>query len=406
MKVLIFGRGFAGLSLALELLNRGHEVQVAGVGTAQSWVAHPLRPASAAAVGMSSNKGHFWADTDLFELKLKGHRGLESWLKRVESAAEMKIPRFSGRVFEPFFNRREYEYLHERIFHTNPTGFYRNRIVPWQGIKPDLDGTSFGLTPLGAFEYFDDLWFDPKSCLTALERSIMRCGGQIVDGSIETLEWMGDRYGKIRSRIRLIPHGTVYLSDSDQIVLACGSHINDVLNKISPGFLLPIRICSGTTLRYRSPSALRTGWALRVKKTNFVAYGDGIIVGSSSINHNISRHDELASQQCKHEMDHYSASTHHLLESMTSRVQLIEKIWGARVRTNDRYPLIGPLIELSDKISIPIQPHVIKRLWIFTGMYKNGLQLSWLLAKNLADSIELSGGAIISNKLSLKRLIQ
>jgi glycine/D-amino acid oxidase-like deaminating enzyme len=403
VKVLICGRGFSGLSLALEMLTRGHQVVVAGMGISLDSKEQNLRPASLAAVGISSNKGHFLADSDLFELKLRGHRGLQSWINSLELTSSQRIPMFRSQVFEPFFNKEEYGYLHERIFHGNPSGFYLNRIISYQEFAKNIGGTSLLMEPLGAFQYVEDLWFDPHSCLRALEIAILKLGGQIVNGALEGLVWAGDKYGKVRCRIRLNPHDTTYFCDVEQIVLACGSYTNDTLNRINLGVKLPFRLCSGSTLNYKMQSNSEKKWALRIKKNNIVAYNNELIVGSSSVNHVSDYHSQIDFK--KSEQEQYLSQINHQLEKMFRELEWSHQIWGVRLRTNDRYPVMGSLTEISDQVEIKIDSCIIQRLWIFTGMYKNGLQLSWLLAKDLADALEFPITKAIDRRLSLKRIM-
>lgn len=401
LKIAILGRGFAGLSLAWEMQLRGHQVVVVGVGAKERGHGSALRPASYAAVGISSIKGHFLPDSLLFSVKLKAHAGLEGWLQQVERCAGIPIPRFKGRIFEPFYEAEEFIALHERIYHGNPTGLYRNRIVGSEDLCNLLQGARIQVSPLGAFEFFEDLWFDPQRCLEALEVSILKKGGTIVEGCLEKIgEVEGDQ---LTCLIRPLEEKQLVKLVADRIVFACGSHTNDALKKVGPNLSLPVHLCTGVTLNYNHQASLGAYIGLRHKKTNTIVFNNKLIVGSSSINHLSQYHQLLPLKVEEKEGNQYLEEIDPKIKKMGCLDDAIKIRWGARLRAKDRYPVMGPLMELGYQTD-KIHSTLLSGIWIFTGLYKNGLQISWLLARELATAIEKSATNILNPRFSLRRL--
>ena len=414
LKILILGRGFAGLSLAWELIHRGHKVVVVGHGVSSYSSEHNRHPASCAAVGVSSLKGHFLADSALFAAKLASHHGLESWLQGIEVFSKRHIPRFKGSVFEPFFNCREFQYLHERIFHGNPTGLYRNRIVDSKEFREKISLEWKEAHPLGAFEYYNDLWFDPAVCLEALEKAIRSKGGQIIDGLLNGISLQVQQNSKAKSQeeknilkcaIQLLMGTESMFCETQHMVLACGSYLNDVLFKLDAGFSLPVSLCSGSTLTYKSTYNNYSSWGLRIKKTNFIFSNSQVIVGSSSFNHDIGRHSLLEGLIPKSGFEEYKMTKDEQLAHVVGEeVKLSRFQWGARLKAKDRSPIIGSLVQLANNVSMAFPKEILPKIWIFSGLYKNGLQVAWWLAKNLSDEIEGQKNKIVMQDFSIKRL--
>ena len=65
--------------------------------------------------------------------------------------------------------------------------------------------------------------------------------------------------------------------------------------------------------------------------------------------------------------------------------------FGLRLRTKDRAPVCGRLSGFAD------------RIWVFSGFYKNGLQLAPLMAADLAQAIASNDETVISKQCIASR---
>lgn len=426
MKILILGRGFAGLSFAREIQQLGHDAIVIGnpLGIHRS-TSHPEKrtfeghaAASRAAVGISSLKGHFLPQTRMFEEKIRGHEGLGKWLAQISADSGIPIPFFRGPIFEAYFSSKEFEHLHERIFHSNFHGFYKNHLLEASEFLQLFAGRkSLMASPLGAFQFYDDLWFDPSQCLNSLESAIIKNGGIIITGSFQHLIFKDKNPldtispGRLTSFVDTSDYpGSQPLSlNHDHLVIACGSSTNDILNLLECP-TINLSLCTGvTTVSSSHQTSSTPPWFLRYKKTNIVGLKEALIYGSTSLNKNLpglkslppsSINDDIICSDLKNDLE---------ISNLIGRPRVTEHLWGARVRTKDRSPVLGNLAMLyNSKTGSQFRsyPHfVLNNIWIMTGFYKNGLQLSWIFAQKLAQALLKNAPEVIEKDFSLSRLI-
>lgn len=415
MQFVILGRGFGGLSIGWELQQQGHQVTVVGMpyqgglgdlGKAafQSFIGIP---ASRAAIGVSSLKGHFLPQTKMFREKILGHQGLFPWVDQISRVSGIQVPFFRGSLFEPFFTKTEFAHLHERIFHGNFHGFYKNQILTPQEFQESYLGWSeLKKTALGAFQFFDDLWFDPGRCLDALEAAIAKKGGQIIPGSFKALN-SPKKDGRASIKVTIQSESQEIVLSCDQMVIACGSSTNDILTTLKvPN--LPLSLCTGvTSITLDLSQRCQSPWSLRIRKTNIVGYETTLRYGSSSFNKKASSLNQLASNDQAQDIDDTEKAHSSEIFNLINRPQNVSYLWGARVRTKDRAPMLGNLKMLCDHqmftSSNDYPTSLLENVWIITGFYKNGLQLSWSFAQKLAAAMIAKKADLIEDEFSLIR---
>ncbi len=416
MQFVVLGRGFAGLSVAWELQQKGHQVTVVGISPESEddpgsgdLPSLARGSASRAAIGVSSLKGHFLPQTKMFREKILGHQGLSHWIDQIIRVSGIQIPFFRGALFEPFFNKMEFTHLHERIFHGNFHGLYKNKILTPQEFERSYPGwRDLKKPPLGAFQFFDDLWFDPGRCLDALEVAISKIGGQIIPGSFRDLSSY-QKEGSPSFSVKIQSGSREINLNCDQMVIACGSSTNDILTTLDAP-TLPLSLCTGvTTISANEDGRRLNPWCLRVRKTNIVGLETSLRYGSSSLNKKASSLSQLTSQNRTDDIYETDKADRTGIFNLISRPKNATYLWGARVRTKDRAPVMGNLKMLYDRPlferfkSYP--PSILESVWIMTGFYKNGLQLSWSFAQKLSAAMLAKNPDFIEDEFSLIRIL-
>lgn len=345
--VLIVGRGIAGLSAAFALGLRG--ISVAVIGPDQ-----PSSAATHAAVGLSSLKGQHHAQKPLFAAKVEGHLALWSWLTEVESVSGLPIPRCRSLGYEPYWTVTEYERIRERVFHRSFAGHTGAETVP---TLPPAVEQRFVDRPRGSAVYDSEIWYDPRSCMRALEAAILRAGGRVFDDIVTRIETSG-------SRLCAIGQGERY--ESPHLILAAGVHCDQVLE--ASGIKGPKqKAVFGETLVFDNlPHS--SPQIIHMEKKHLVAFGQQVLFGSSSVSLNDS--------------SGYVGEGHNPALDLDPRLRGIDfnnsfstRLQGIRGRYSDIAPCVG-LLNL---------PKSEAKLMLFSGFYKSGLQLAPLFAAKLAS---------------------
>ncbi|MBM4251040.1 MAG: FAD-binding oxidoreductase [Deltaproteobacteria bacterium] len=355
-QVSVIGRGIIGLTVAQALLERGWQVTVIGPQIV-------LGAASRAAVGTSTLKGNVVAQNPFFGLKISGHQGLKPWLERLERISNHRISRNFGGAFEPFPSVSSYRQVRERVFHRQFTGCKNVAVVDGQALKQLFPHQSkLNSQAIGAFHYYQDLWFDPSDTLDALE-SYLRLSG------VNFLE------GLVHSVVPAIDNGLLICLfngqriQSEEAVLATGVFANEILER--SGFQgMRQDLVEGETLT--GSLEVDDFMTLKLGKINLVIDGTRFLYGSSS-------RSQSALSFC--------ASNEQSIEILRQEVQnlitpsVMGSVWGIRGRFKSRTPGIG---------SVEFPAPMPRRLWVALGFYKNGLQLAHLFANNLASLMDFS----------------
>ena len=356
-QVSVIGRGIVGLAIAQVLHEQGWQVTLVGPKSVPG-------AASRAAVGTSTLKGNIVAQNPFFGLKIAGHKGLRRWLERLERLSNHPIPRNFDGAFEPFPNLAAYRHIRERVFHRQFTGCKNVAVLDHQGLSQRFPQQSRILdSAMGAFHYFEDLWFDPSACLDALEIYLRSSGVLFHEGLVERITPANDLG-------LLICLNDGQMIRSNEVVLATGVFGNDILER--SGFP-DIRqdLFEGETIT--GSLTVSDQFVLKIGKINLVVNGPNFFYGSSS------RHQTALSFCAPNEQ--FVSQLRQEAEKIITPPASIASLWGIRGRFKSRVPGVG---------SVVFPGPMPRRLWLALGFYKNGLQLAHLFANNLARLMDNS----------------
>lgn len=344
--VVIIGRGFAGLSLALEL---------AKSGASRIEIIHDENDAleaSSAAHGISTIKGIFEADSELFSKKIDGHRGFDHWLQQLEILVGSKRPPHVWRlgVSESFPTAEDFRKDFGRI--------YRKDFVGLKNVKVDFSAKD----QFARARYPADFWIDPQYLLDILIEACKRLGVEMTPG----------RVLKVRPREG---HSELVL-DTRTVrarctVICAGAGAAALIPKDCPEALTSLFAVAGSTFR----AANDQDELCEVKGTaGVISFGENIYWGSTS-----EPAQELSTGATIGPPNHQDQiDAGQKLISKLGRHKLnpasIHPGWGVRVRTRKRDPFVGC-----------IEPRA--NIWVSTGFYKSGITLCWLLSKWVANRI-------------------
>lgn len=361
---LVIGRGIAGLTVAFELLKQRRSVAVIGPSSFEQC-------ATGAAVGLSSLKGQYHASKPLFAAKVDGHRHLWPWLAEIEAVSGQLIPRFRSCSYEPFWSLTEYERIRERVFHRDFTGHTGAMLTsPDESIQ-----NLFSLKIAGHAVYDGDLWFEPRTCMEALEKAITNLGGSIFDDSITRL---------VSDETRIRVEGINCSYKSEHLILAGGVY-SDVILKNSGISGPKQKAVFGETIvtdrfSHGSPQIVHMG------QKHLIGHDDTWRYGSSS--YNIESFDGLSHQCLEPALYLDSRLAPDLFPNKFST-----RYTGIRGRYQDIAPCIGELN----------LPDSQRKIMLFCGFYKSGLQLAPLFAKKLASFYCLPQAFLFEPQFSVSR---
>lgn len=332
----IIGAGFAGLGVAYELAKMGRQVVV---------IAADGACASQVAQGVASIKGHFTADTPLFEAKILGHHYLREVIPEVESLVGETIPKdFSG-VLETYEDAKGFKAIAGRVFRGKPWGLRLAHHYPGGGIGLGKE--------CGYFKYFGDYWIDAPFYLDCLIKAIEAKGGRVVRGSVKG-------FFDAESGWTLRCRGHVECIVCDDLIICAGSATPELIAQYS---LPQGRFVAGSVIRGSSRVAINGtflfgGRTLRLGSNKFV-YGASSFKDKRGLN----PHDsELDLAQLKS----------HIADLLDPQEVTISS--GTRLMFRDRMPVVGRL-----------DPKLAKRSpLVISGLYKNGLHLGNLIGRHVA----------------------
>lgn len=352
--VCVVGRGIAGLAAAFELRKGGFSVRVVGPARGDE----PAGVGTRAAAGVSTLKGAILPQKPLFTAKKAGHELLPAWLSEVERiAGGTPIPKLFTGVSELFFDLTGYEGIRQRVFHRKFTGVYRSEVLDFEELNRRAgDLRQLGITARGGFFYPRDGWFDPEAALAVLERAVRNLGAEISDDSVEAIV----EHPAIGLEIR----GKKAIYRADECLVAAGVWTDRLLMASGVAGLAPQSAFSGETLRGDAPEGLASPVVTTFAKASLVAIDGRLQFGST----------------CYAASSLYSGSDPAAVAGLRAKIaarspslSFSEVVFGLRARAPDRLPTLGPLLF----------PSRNRRLWVCTGLYKNGLQLAPLFARDL-----------------------
>jgi glycine/D-amino acid oxidase-like deaminating enzyme len=361
--VVIIGRGFAGLSLAVELAQSGAaRVEII-------YDENDAFEASSAAHGISTIKGIFEADSDLFSKKIEGHRGFNEWLQSLEILVGSKRPPDVWRsgVSESFSTIEDFRKDFGRIYRKDFAGLKNVKI---DFAVKDQFATAF---------YPADFWIDPHYLLDLLMAASKRLG----------VIFTTDRVLKIHPAQG---HSELKLKFADTIktrcvVICAGAGTAALIPRGGPEALRHLFAVAGCTYRARNNQIE----LFEVKGTaGVISFGENIYWGSTSESaHELSANLTLAKPPKNSEQIFSGQKLLSKLGLHEISPTSIKPAWGVRVRTRKRDPFVGCADPLAN-------------VWASTGFYKSGITLCWLLSKSvskkLLESITISERQATSNR--------
>ncbi|NRA46177.1 MAG: FAD-dependent oxidoreductase [Oligoflexales bacterium] len=354
-KITIIGRGIIGLANAFELLRRGC-TSVTVIGPREK-----KGVASYAAVGISSIKGLRVARDDFFREKLLGHARFSQYLDKISQSSGLKIPVVHG-VGEYFANLEQYQQLHERTYHGEFKGLYNVQIHGADQLQKYklLSARRKSKAVLGTYFYPNDLWFHPTFLMKALELAIVKLGGKIENGRIESITPHQDRGFQVVS--------DTHAYHCEELVLAAGEGVVELVSDLSTVDFPFLKIGGQTLLVSFDMGGNET---FRIGRKALSAYQSELRYGSIDFDKNQvpGAHDlELGEQQLVNELGRDFSIDASQLET--------ESLWGMRLALKDRRPILG---------SLPCKEG--RRLWMSCGYHKSGYSLAEFSATVLADQL-------------------
>ena len=355
--IAIIGRGIAGLSAAFELVSRGFSVSLIG----------PLRTelsASHASQGVLSTKGHLLAESHAFRAKMHGQLTIKSWLAKIEKITGAEIRKdFSG-VWEYFFSADEFATINKRVHRGEFSGCHRGKVSSKEEFYRDWYGKRlFKNDPIGSLFYPSDCWFDAQQTMSIMEDYFVKSGVTIHDQCVTDFSVKNE---KIIIQTKL---GHVF---ADEVVIAAGFESQQLLSQLE----LPLDLVPAAGQVIDFPLVDKVADRTFVKgASSFSVHCDRLRFGS------ISKKTEYYGSSDK------LAGRLMLVEQLVDKMGISDELFndseivdlvGIRARTRDRLPLIGPIH--SERLG--------RRVFVFTGLYKNGLQLAHLCAFQIANILQ------------------
>jgi glycine/D-amino acid oxidase-like deaminating enzyme len=353
--VIIVGGGFAGLTLALRLLERKQRVRVLCDES-------DLLGASKAAHGISTIKGILESDDATFGLKLEGHRGFEAWLASMEFLADVKRPQdvWQTGATEKFRDLRHFQKEFGRIYRRDFIG--AKRVVLRELCTDGLASTL----------YPGDWWVDPAYVLSVLRKALENLGGHITDDLVVSAVCNHERF-------RVTGKKNVYCCD----VLVLASGVGTVHLASHFGVTIP-KLLGVAGHSFTSPQSHHNASEMQ----SIVVKGTLGFAGTKTHTHWGSSSEPSVEITARSFTNFDSAKgarqiAFQLWEELLPQIpeppiSATTPRWGVRVRTRDRRPVCGRLV-------IPVHPNA--QLWINTAYYKSGLILGWLLANDLSEEM-------------------
>lgn len=356
--ILVIGRGFAGLTAALELARAGVSVSLLGPSE-DPWMG------SKAAQGASTIKGLLESSQDLFSLKMLAHRSFLSWLKELDQKTRLPTRKIVG-VYEPFWKQAQFSQQQSRIFKQRFCGaFALETNARW----PVASST----VPWAVNYYPQDFWVDPDQLLVHLQHACQESG--VENTSQQRVIALSEYHDGV---VATLDDGTAV--HAKKAVVAVGAGITQIkgLGQAAKMF----SGASGHTFRGKCNQSEIARWCL-VKELHALArFEDEWLLGSSTDEKNIS----LTSQQSHSFTPPTYEQSQIVLASLgveclpesAARKTMCHPVarWGIRVRKKNRSPYVGPCPGFDGG-----------NVFLNTAYYKSGVTMTHLGAQYLAHLI-------------------
>ncbi len=366
-RITIIGRGIAGLAAAFELQKIGFSVVVIGPNDIN-------RSATGAAVGLSSLKGQWHANKPLFSAKVDGHQFLMTWVKELETASGINIPQMTCSSYEPFWTMREYETIRERVFHRAFSGHTGATFT-----KPTNDlNELYEKAPLGTALYDRDFWFDPRIGIEALTKALQVRGVTFFDDEISKVE-------ACESTLALEGKKSCY--KSDRVIVAAGICADKILENSMITAPRQKGVYGETLVTPKFSRACPQ--IIHMGQRHLIGFEGGGRYGSSSLD------TEDFSPGLRFEVPNGEGrlDVDSRFVDLGFNPSFSTTYAGVRGKYRDIAPCIGEL-------KVPNSP---RKVVLFSGFYKSGLQLAPLFAAKLAKYYSGSSAFLCEPQFSVGR---
>lgn len=370
-RVAIIGRGIAGLSLAYRLCKRGLKPVIYGGQNLGEC-------ASLAAQGVICNKGLLWPYQPLFRAKIQSLAWVKRWLIDIEQHTSCPINcDFSG-VFEPYRSFQEFHKIHRRVYKGQFTGCFGNRNLPAENLPIDFSARK---NFLGTLYYPGDGWFDPKQVLASLEQHCKQSGASFINSRVSNIS---KQAGSLAVHLQ-----GMETKNFDRLIIAAGHGSDSILRKMGLSGLKFFHH-PGQVLRIKRNKMVKN-WAM-VRKAHSLIARDALYLGATT--------DKLQalgeSWQPEARQDLWNILEREFgISQPTDQNSEVDDLWGIRLRTFDRLPLIGSLADYDANWN---------GVYLLTGFYKSGLQLADMASQWLEQELFGEGVDKLAQAFSPKRI--
>lgn len=355
-RIAIVGCGIGGLSLAYRLLQKGQKATL--FGTLEG-------SASSCAQGVVANKGLLFYESPLFAAKLSSLSHIQQWLAQLEKASGHRIDQdFSG-IDEPYADADDFQDLVVRIYRRKFLACYRAQNLKSERVAAWPFG---GTLPLGYLHYPGDGWFDVGASLKALRHVLLQAGVRFLEPRVRALRGHPDAGG-----LSIVTDDD-QIHSFDQVILASGAGTAALLGtlheKVPKHFLI-----GGQTIELKVPFAAEKPQT-RVRRTLSATWNrESLLLGSTSWKGSDITAEDLAAD--RQQLIDKATQFFFLDAERVKSWPAVSRV-GTRMRFADRMPAVG-------RWEVP---GLGDSLFLFTGFYKNGVQLADLCALDMVSILE------------------
>jgi glycine oxidase ThiO len=332
-EIIIVGGGLMGLTIALELQQRGQSVTILSQNLAAA--------AGHAAAGMLAPQAEGLAPGPMLDLCLRSRSAYPAWVAHIEQRTGQSVGYWPCGIMAPSTDRAHAPHAP----------------ADWQNYA-DLTAIQAGLGPTvqGGWWFPEDAQVDNRSLMRALLAAVRSAGVEIREGvTVQSIATQQNQVTHLET--------SAGPWQAAQYILATGAWSQ----AIAP---VPVQPRKGQLLALRWPEKARSvGWPLQCvlfgSEIYIVPRQDGrIVVGATSENVGFATGNTAAGVQ------HLLNAAIRLFPTLAT-CELIETWWGYRPTTPDELPILGA--------------SQWDNLTLATGHYRNGVLLAPITGQIIAD---------------------
>jgi glycine oxidase ThiO len=331
-EIIIVGGGLMGLTIALELQQRGQSVTILSQNLAAA--------AGHAAAGMLAPQAEGLAPGPMLDLCLRSRSAYPDWIAQIEGLTGQSVGYWPCGIMAPNADRP--------IAPDSPANW--QDYAHLTAIQPGL-----GPTIAGGWWFPEDAQVDNRALMRALFAAVQAAGIEICDGvEVQTIATQQNHVTHLETS------GGQW--QAGQYILATGAWSQAIVP-------VPVQPRKGQLLALRWPENARSEWPLQCvlfgTEIYIVPRQDGrIIVGATSENVGFATGNTAIGVQ------HLLNAAIRLFPAL-AHCDLIETWWGYRPATPDELPILGA--------------SQWENLTLATGHYRNGVLLAPITGQIIAD---------------------